>query len=561
MGNCLSSTSTPADDVSKRSRALPIETLFKLPSPLPSWPPGEGFASGTIDLGGLQVRQISTFTSVWATREGGPDNLGASFFDPSQIPTGFFMLGCYSQPNNTSLHGWVLVAKDRAGSGTLQKPIDYSLVWSSESLKIEQDGIGYIWAPTPPDGYKAVGHVVTVSAQKPSLEKVRCVRSDLTEQCETESWIWGPGNQSDPSGFNIFSLTPTSRGMNAMGVPVGTFLAQKPGEAIDAASMTIWCLKNKESNISCLPNPNQIRALFQVYSPWVYLHPDEQYLPSSVSWYFVNGALLYKKGEESKPVPIEASGGNLPQGGSNDGAYWIDLPVDEESKERVKKGDLNASEVYLHVKPMLGATFTDIAIWIFYPFNGPSKAKVSFINIPLGRIGEHVGDWEHLTLRVSNFTGELWSVYFSQHSGGEWVDVRDLEFENGNKPVSYSSLHGHAMYSKPGLVLQGSEDTGIRNDTAKSKFVIDTGARYSVVAAEYLGTVISEPAWLNYYRKWGPKITYDVATELKDVEKILPEKLKSALENLAKSLPSEVFGEDGPTGPKLKGSWDGDEII
>ena len=36
----------------------------------------------------------------------------------------------------------------------------------------------------------------------------------------------------------------------------------------------------------------------------------------------------------------------------------------------------------------------------------------------LGSIGSHVGDWEHLTFRLSNFSGKLLRVYFSQHSAG-----------------------------------------------------------------------------------------------------------------------------------------------
>lgn len=127
---------------------------------------GGGFGSGTIDLGGLQVYQTSTFKKVWATYEGGPDDLGATFFEPSPIPDGFSMLGCYSQPNNQPLFGYVLVGKDveKTDSPTLKKPIDYSLVWSSESLtKTKQNGHGYIWLPTPPGDYKAVGHVVTTS--------------------------------------------------------------------------------------------------------------------------------------------------------------------------------------------------------------------------------------------------------------------------------------------------------------------------------------------------------------------------------------------------------------
>ncbi|XP_065871287.1 hypothetical protein At1g04090-like [Euphorbia lathyris] len=552
MGNCLSLN----DDVSKKRKALPIETSFKLPSPLPVWPSGGGFGSGTIDLGELQLRQISSLNKVWATHEGGPDNVGASFFHPLQIPQGFFMLGCYAQSNNAPLYGWVLIAKDDQ-LGTLSKPLDYTLIWSSESLKIKQDGFGYFWLPIAPDGYKPTGLVVTNSPNKPSLDILRCVRSDLTDLYQTDSWIWGPGKAIDPNAFNIFSLKPSNRGTQAMSVSVGTFLAQN---GIGNSTNNISCLKNVNPlNLSYMPNLNQIQAIFQAYSPLIYFHPDEVYLSSSVTWFFTNGALLYKQGDESNPIPIDPTGSNLPQGGLNDGEYWLDLPVDNNSKERVKKGDLEGSEVYLHVKPMLGATFTDIAIWVFCPFNGAAKAKVGLINIPLGKIGEHVGDWEHITLRVSNFSGELWGVYFSQHSGGTWFNASELEFQNGNRVVGYASLHGHAMYSKPGLVLQGNGGIGIRNDCAKSKMVLDTGNEFSVMAAEYLGTDIVEPGWLNYMRKWGPKISYDLNDEIKKVEKILPGKLKTAFQKFVNSLPNEVLGEEGPTGPKVKNSWDADE--
>ncbi|XVF77904.1 hypothetical protein PTKIN_Ptkin14bG0085200 [Pterospermum kingtungense] len=542
-----------ARDVSKRKKTLPIQTAFRLPSALPTWPPGEGFASGTIDLGGIHVCQISSFAKVWAIHEGGPDNIGATFFEPSSIPDGYCMLGSYGQPNNRLLFGWVLVAKDDNDGALLKQPINYTLVWSSESLGFKQDGNGYFWLPIAPEGYQALGHVVTNTHEKPSLNKIRCVRSDFTDQGENYTWIWGQGKK-----INFCSLRPTNRGSQDMGVCVGTFVAQSPN---GCSTAPLACLKNVKSNMSCMPNRRQIETLFQAYSPWIYFHPDETYLPSSVNWFFVNGALIYTKGEESKPVSIDSTGSNLPQGGSNDGNYCLDLPMDKASKDRVKKGDLHNSQVYLHVKPMLGATYTDIQIWVFYPFNGAAKAKVlEFINIPLGRIGEHVGDWEHVTLRVSNFNGELHSVFFSEHSGGSWVNASELAFEDGNKPCTYSSLHGHAMYSKPGLVLQGNGGIRIRNDTAKSKILMDTGRQFSLVAAEYLGSSIMEPPWLNYFRKWGPQISYNLANEIKKVEKLLPGKLKSGFEKFVKSLPNEVLGQEGPTGPKMKRNWNGDEV-
>ncbi|KAI3991531.1 hypothetical protein MKX01_017150 [Papaver californicum] len=344
------------------TKAMPIETTFNLPSPLPSWPKsdtnGGGFGSGRINLGGLEVRQISKLQSTkWLT--------------DSNLPHNYHV--CYSQEART-----------------------------------------------------------------------------------------GPWKKY---GMNIYNLRPTSRGPQALGV------------------------SNKDTNISsCMPNKNQIEALLQTYSPVVYFHPDEPYLPSSVSWYFNNGVLLHDRGNESNPAPIDSNGMNLPQGGSSDGLYWLDLPSDKGSKVKVKRGDLHRSETCLQVKPMSGGTYTDIAIWVFYPFNGTARAKIKFINVNLGRIGEHVGDWEHLTLRISNFNGQLHSVYFSEHSKRIWVKTPELEFQDGNKPVVYSSLHGHAFYPKPGLVLQGS---GLR-----SKTMMNTGERYEIVSTEYLGTIL----WTDFTR-------------------------------------------------------------
>ncbi|KAJ1691857.1 hypothetical protein LUZ63_016012 [Rhynchospora breviuscula] len=544
MGNCLHA---------KKKGPLPIETSFSFPSPLPSWNSDEGFASGLIDIGGLELQQVSTFTKMWSVLQGGPDDLGVSFFRPTELPTGFFILGHYVQPNNKPLSGRILVGRDATDTASpiLKAPLDFNLIWSSQNSDVKQSGSAYFWLPSPPDGYRSVGLAVTNTPDKPSVDEFRCVRNDFTEECEAGSSIW----DDDRDGISLLPLRPLYRGVQALGVPVGTFLIQNHSSPTVSA---LACLKNNRTDFTgSMPILSQIQTLMQNFSPWIYLHPNEPYLPSSVNWFFKNGALLYQK-DNQVPIPIQMDGLNLPQGGSNDDSYWIDLPTGNSQMEMVKKGDITSTEVYLHVKPMLGATCTDIAIWVFYPFNGPARAKVEFINISLGKIGEHVGDWEHVTLRISNFTGELLSMYFSEHSGGTWVDASQLEFEGGNRPVAYSSLHGHAFYSKSGLVLQGNSKLGIgiRNDTAKGTRM-DVGERYKFVSVDYLG--MAEPAWLNYVRKWGPKKSYDTTKELEKVVKFLPKKLKERLEKMIESLPDEVLGEEGPTGPKVKSNWLNDE--
>ncbi|PNX92241.1 hypothetical protein L195_g015375, partial [Trifolium pratense] len=422
-----------------------------------------------------------------------------------------------------------------------------------------QDSTLYIWLPTPPDGYKAVGQVVTKTPDKPSTEKVMCVLANLTEQCETASWIWGSND------LNFYDIRPSNRGPQAPGVRIGSFVAQR-GENTNPPSIS--CLKNLKSLTQIMPNEKQIEAVLQVYSPILYLHPDEQYLPSSVNWFFSNGALLYKKDDVSNPVPIAQNGTNLPQDPNNDGAYWIDLPADDANKDRVKQGNLESAETYVHVKPVFGGTFTDFAMWVFYPYNGPARAKVKFINIKLGKIGQHVGDWEHVTLRVCNLDGQLYQIYFSQHNKGQWLDSSQLEFQNGGsndfnsptrRPIVYASLHGHAHYPHAGLNLLGKSGVGARDDTDKGNNVMDMG-KFVLVSADYLGSQVIEPAWLNFFREWGPHIDYKLDDELKAVEKFLPGKLKDVFENIVRGLPKEMLGEEGPNGPKEKGSWNGDEV-
>ncbi|CAN4099556.1 unnamed protein product [Withania somnifera] len=394
MGDNLNPSSLLDNASIKNSMSLSVDNSFRLPYPLPSWPSGGCFASGVIDLGGLHVSQVSSLTKVWSTYEGGRDNLGTTFFEPSNLPNGFFMFDSYSEPNNMPLF-WM-------------------------------------------------------------------------DSC--------------------------------------------------------W--------------ERYIRRILSLISNLV----------------LSERSLLYTNGQESSPVGIHPTGSNLPQGGSNDGAYWLDLPIDDVAKTNVKKG----AKAYLHVKPMFGATYTDIAVWLFYSFNGPAKAKLEIMTIYLGKIGEHVGDREHVTLRINNFNGELQGVYFSQHSGGIWVSACQLEFQNGNQPVVYSSLHGDAAYPKPGKNFQGRGDARIRNYTGKGK-LMDTGANFSIVAVEYLGSTIVEPPWLNYAREWGPKIIYDISKELKKVERFMIGKLKEAIEKIVRDLPYEVLGEGGPIGPQIKDTWSGDE--
>ncbi|XP_058094961.1 hypothetical protein At1g04090-like [Magnolia sinica] len=535
---------------------------FSLPSPIPQWPEGKGFAQGRICIGEIEVVQITKFEHVWSCHLLKEKTEGASFYKPSGIPDGFFSLGHYVQPNDQPLQGFVIVARDIGASKTetknlpaLQKPLDYTLIWSTDDwAEDNHDGCGYFWLPCPPEGYKAMGCVVTNKPDAPSIEEVRCVRADLTDTCETYDLII----TSSKFSFWVWNTRPCHRGMWCKGLSLGTFFCSSDRSSGD--ELSISCLKNLDSSLHAMPNLDQIHALIKNYGPTVFFHPDEAYLPSSVPWFFKNGALLYKRGKLTGEA-IDSSGSNLPGGGKNDGEYWIDLPNDDQ-ENYVKQGNIDSAELYVHVKPALGGTFTDIAMWVFCPFNGPATLKVGFLNLKFSKIGQHVGDWEHFTLRVSNFSGELWSVYFSQHSGGEWVNACDLEYIEGNKAIVYSSKSGHASFPHPGDYLQGSQKLGIgiRNDAARSDLSVDSSIKYQIIAAEYLGEgKITEPSWLQYMREWGPTIVYSSRSEVEKLISVLPFLVRYSIERIFNKFPIELSGEEGPTGPKEKNNWEGDE--
>ncbi|KAL0340797.1 UNVERIFIED_CONTAM: hypothetical protein Sradi_4596500 [Sesamum radiatum] len=511
---------------------------FSLPSPLPQWPKGKGFATGKICLGEIEVVKITKFDKIWSCTPSRGKAEGVTFYKPVGIPDGFFSLGHYCQLSNKQLRGYVLVAKgvpkDAASadhiqdseldSPALEKPLNYSLVWSQDS---RNDECGYIWLPNPPKGYKPMGFVVTTNPDEPDPEEVRCVRADLSESCEANEIIFDSNSFSSRDKFYIWNTRPCSRGMLCKGVPVGTFFCSRDKSSEDELS-DIACLKNLDSSLLAMPNLDQTHALIKHYGPTLYFHPDEAYLPSSVSWFFKNGALLYKQGRDTGSA-VDSKGSNLPGGGWNDGEFWLDLPDDDDDgRDYVRSATIKAG------------------LWS-YTFN---------------RIGQHVGDWEHFTLRLSNFNGELWSVYFSEHSGGEWLDASELEFIEGNKPIVYASKHGHASFPHEGCYIQGSTKLGVgaRNDCAKSKYSVDSSSKYQIVAAEYIGDdVITEPHWLQYMREWGPTVVYDSRSELEKLLKHLPFFVRFSVENLIELFPTELYGEEGPTGPKEKDNWLGDE--
>lgn len=90
--------------------------------------------------------------------------------------------------------------------------------------------------------------------------------------------------------------------MRGKGVSGGTFFC---GYRASQEELNIACLKNLDHQLHAMPSFEQLHALIKHYGPSVFFHPDEVYLPSSVTRFFKNGALLYRAGDFSGE-PIDA---------------------------------------------------------------------------------------------------------------------------------------------------------------------------------------------------------------------------------------------------------------
>lgn len=372
-----------------------------------------------------------------------------TFYKPVSIPDGFFALGHYNQYTRKQHTGaYILVARPLGDNTPLSLPLRYKLLQIFTVHKL------ILWEPVPPMGYRALGYVVTtlstgLTGLVPDLNLVRCVREDLTFDVQVTS------HPSSP--FTI----------QANAVPLKQFYNYSKTSHL----FNFGCLINSNFQ-STMPNLDQVKALIHHYGPRVYFHPDELYLPSSVPWFLKNRA---------------------------------------HQDTFVKHGCLETAEVYVYVKPAVGGTFTDFDMWLFFPFKGPHMSTLKLFNFNIEMInkmvGEHVGHWEHFTVRISNLDGHLWMLYFPglRESGKSGVEASCLEFVEGtNKPIVYSSKFRHTSFPNAGSYIQGRPTKlgiGVMDHVGKSDMFIDASKKYHIIGVEHLGDgVVVEPGWVRELR-------------------------------------------------------------
>lgn len=170
--------------------------------------------------------------------------------------------------------------------------------------------------------------------------------------------------------------------------------------------------------------PGRMLELLQQYSPRVYFHEDELYLPSSLSFAFEHMQRELRDTDKGRFYCLTTK-----------------RPFVIRLFQRWLSGDLSTAVVYAFFVEKSGRD-TDLTYFFFYPYDQG-----------LMDTDNHVSDWEHVTIRLRwNKKDGDWvdptpvMVAGSAHNGTNYVSWADVEKTDGTRPVIYAACGTHDNY-------------------------------------------------------------------------------------------------------------------
>jgi hypothetical protein len=280
---------------------------------------------------------------------------------------------------------------------------------------------------------------------------------------------------------------------------------------------------------------NDKQLLLRDYAPLVWLAQGETYFPSSVEWAF----------------PY------LERFRNSDGNYWLKTktPLRSPSDNSLPlfQGDKNLNQVPVYAFAVEKGEFLDLIYFTFYPYNRGKEVLNT-------KWGNHVGDWEHITVRLAwllNSRTKQWSLeplgmYLSAHNFGgayPWGDVIKAdnlgnESSQGTHPIVYSAWGSHGFWTRAG---SHNYEISLTDETSQgTRWPTWNNVRtYDYAAKKGLGG-LSWPGWMSTdYQNPGAGNLADPAA--------------GAIYRWGNPESGMCVGEcrlnDGPTGPAAKGVW------
>lgn len=433
-----------------------------------------------------------------------------------------------------------------------------------------------------PDGHLAPGHWVTREGRDADDAEVKteaevllpesenavaigfAMRSDDSSLVTLRVWY----KEWDPKTLNVTGPMKIALGGKDPGGPVemtnlpltnGPEVAIGLAAKVEDSNFVHLAVRRTHFRLDHRPPEDPETALLQKHAPIVYLHPNEEYHPSSVDWMLARSRMEDEFGNVVLPtIPGQWALHDRYAGASDGWHMWL-------KSESSRAGELYAARAYGYAKPF-GSEEFDLHYWFFYPYNGnlfdygkgAAAACIgpqALVVCPLylaewpKTVNVHEGDWEHIVVRTREQGQYIEKVYMAAHSGGEWFAPGDLE-KQGDQVVVYSAKSSHATYEREKETVRLG---GFANDYTKRGVnwntrndLVDVGFHTYGTSSDFGGWVPkNDQVFLKYSGRWG-------RTE-KTVDTLVLGPVIEWLEGVTgATLIDEI--SDGPVGPAWKGS-------
>ncbi|NMO22241.1 Vps62-related protein [Pyxidicoccus fallax] len=429
----------------------------------------------------LRVQAATQFNWIYDDHDtGAHDDVSVWRADLTGYP-GYYSLGDVAMPSHGVAPKMTFVVSGE--EDLLARPVDYAWVWSDWGSGGSHD-VSF-WDPVPPAGYTCVGSVTVLGYDKPSTDLIRCVRSEYVLPAAA-NWLWNDSGSGSDNDIGVWQVDPRDH----RGLSLSTFKGQGNYDGPDGRRF--WTL-----NKSALANPEMAglpvdgQTALQ-FAPRVWLHPEEYYLPSSVEHFLAN--VHEENGHLVTNQPLGCDSCTDPaflDGVRPDQAH---VPMYAEVVHRTVDGQ--------------PTNVSDIIYWNFYPYNNGKRVCIGWYS-PWGCVGgystfgNHVGDWEHLTVRF--IEGRPYAVYLSQHAGGQTLLFGDKSLAVlGWHPEAYAALGSHGLYPDAARHIYRNLPNGdfLADDTGRG-IAWDGWVQPVVFPWKPMGTYTGSLDWLNITADWG----------------------------------------------------------
>lgn len=218
------------------------------------------------------------------------------------------------------------------------------------------------------------------------------------------------------------------------------------------------------------------------YAPSFRSHQDEKYSLANAEWYLKHVGLALKNSEGDQEILIEPGqvtikkleslfvniNGKKEPVMQKDGSESL-LPslyffIPEENYESIIKAEGAKPVVYAYPRYIKNGDEIDISYIFFQAYNGTVGSGLPCCSLffhCLG-VGNHEGDWEHITVRLDKTGQNIIGVHYASHGTEEGIwyteSNRDLDSKKGYKIsesgqiITFSTLDTHGNHNRPGRI-------------------------------------------------------------------------------------------------------------